>query len=129
MTAAERVSARAHHAQDVSLFGLDLALGFDSPRAGKDDPISSHMAADRSQETLALTRDRVVLLVRQEGEITGRDLNDLYRARADREGWARISYDSPRKRAAELLADGVLACTNEDAARGIGRIYCLGPNS
>lgn len=97
----------------------------DTPRARRSDPIASHLAADQSQQSIHIVKHRVLMLVRQEGEITGRDLNDLYRARGDRLGWDRISFDSPRKRAAELYEAGELIATNEDAKRGVGRIYAL----
>lgn len=108
---------------DTALF--DLGVGFDTARAGRSDPVASHMAADVSQHSRALIKSRVLLLVRQEQEINGRELNKLYQARADREGWDEVSYESPRKRAEELLRDGLLVASNEDAAVPGGRIYSI----
>lgn len=88
---------------------FDLAVGIDSPRARKTDPVQSHMAADRSQHTLHATKRAVLLLVVQEGELAGSEINDLYRARRDRNGWGPVAYDTPRKRAGELADDGFLS--------------------
>lgn len=91
----------------LSLF--DLAVGIDSPRARKTDPVQSHMAADRSYSTLHATKRAVLLLVLQEGELAGSQINDLYRGHRERYGWGPVAYDTPRKRAGELADDGFLS--------------------
>ena len=93
--------------QDTPLF--DLAVGFDDPRARKADRVQSHMAADRSQRTMHATKRAVLVLVTQEGELTGAELNDLYRARRDRHDWGQVAYETPRKRGEELEKDGFLS--------------------
>lgn len=105
-----------------SLF--DLGVGFDSPRTRRDDPVASHMAADQSANKITEVRKNIYYLLELHGPMTGTQLNDLYAFTATRrDWWTRVSYDSPRKRAAEMVADGLLMVTNEDAKRGIGRIY------
>lgn len=111
---------------EEALFGPDMQLAlFGGPDARGNDPIASHIAADQAQHTKALIRQRVLLLVRQEVSINGRDLNRLYSDRARREGWGDYSFESPRKRAEEMLRDGVLAASNEDGEIPGGRIYSL----
>jgi hypothetical protein len=67
----------------------------------------------------------VLLLVKQEGELTGAELNDLFSLRAARHGWDTYAWDSPRKRAGELAADGFLHITNIDDPRGTAHIYTM----
>lgn len=74
----------------------------DSARTGRNMPISSHRAADRSQPGLPVLRRRVLVLVRENDLITGAELNELYRETYKRREWDRASYDGPRKRAGEM---------------------------
>lgn len=92
---------------DTPLF--DLAVGIDAPRARKSDRAQSHLAADRSQRTMHATKRAVLLLVLQEVELPGNEINDLYRDRRDRYDWGPVAYDTPRKRAGELAEDGYLS--------------------
>lgn len=97
------------------LFDEDVFTG-SGPRAGKDDPIQSHMAADRSQKTLRIVKVRVLhLLAYRSRSLNGNDLNELYRDTAKANGWERVHFDSPRKRAGELARDGYLTATRTDA--------------
>jgi hypothetical protein len=82
------------------------------------------MAADQSADKLTEVRKNIVYLLELHGPMTGAQLNDLYAFTATRrDWWTKVSHDSPRKRAAEMAADGLLTVTNEEAKRGIGRIY------
>lgn len=94
-----------------------MIYGNDSPRAGKDHPVQSQMAADRSQPGLNEARRRILRLVAEFGpQIPGTRLNEEYPGYAARNGWKRLAYDSPRKRAGELAADGLLRKDLRDAA-------------
>lgn len=100
---------------DLPLFDPVELLAGDGPRARRTDRVQSHMAADRSQATVKPTKRAVLLLVLQEGELTSNEINDLYRARRDRNGWGVIAYETPRKRAEELEKDGFLEARHQTA--------------
>ena len=102
-----------------------IVMADDTARTRRTDPLSSHVAADRSQRTIAEVKAAVIALIRQEGELSGAELNDLYSLRAARNGWDECAWDSPRKRAGELARDGDLAVTNPDCPRGTPHIYTL----
>ena len=95
------------------MFDVQELLAGDGPRARLSDPVQSHMAADRSQATVKPTKRAVLILLLQEGEATGAELNDLYRLRAARNDWGSVAYDTPRKRAEELYKDGYLAARHQ----------------
>ena len=97
----------------------------DTVRVRRADPLSSHVAADKSARTIEQVKDAVVALVRQEGSLSGAELNDLYSPRAARNGWDDCAWDSPRKRAGELVKDNHLIVTNPDDPRGTPHIYAL----
>jgi DNA-binding PadR family transcriptional regulator len=96
---------------DTPLF--DLAVGIEAPRARKADRVQSHLAADRSQRTMHATKRAVLTLVLQEGELPGKEINDLYHNRRDRHDWGTVAPDTPRKRAGELAEDGYLSARYE----------------
>ena len=105
-----RVAARDHIAQDVPLF--DLAIGEDAPRARASDPVTSHLAADKSARGLSKLRVavlRVVSYFPHEGA-TGSLINAAYRNEHNRDDskFPQAHPDSPRKRAGELADDGYL---------------------
>ena len=93
---------------DISLFdGLEIPKPpmirpNDKNRTGKDMPLASHAAADRSQKGLPKLRRRVLILVRENPLITGADLNEMYRQTYKRRDWDWVSFDGPRKRAGEM---------------------------
>lgn len=93
---------------DVPMFDVEDLFTGSGPRVGRDAPIQSHMAADRSQRTMHATKRAVLELVQQNGEMSGSDLNDLYQLRAALQGWGKVSFDTPRKRAGELADAGFL---------------------
>jgi hypothetical protein len=89
----------------------------DVPRARRTDPAQSQLAADRSQPGLNEARRRILRLVAEFGpQIPGTRLNEEYPGYAARNGWKRLASDSPRKRAGELAADGLLRKDLRDAA-------------
>jgi hypothetical protein len=95
-----------------------MLWGDDYARTRRTDPVTSHLAGDASQRSMYATKRAVLHLVMQEGEVVGSEINDLYRLRAVREGWGRIAYDTPRKRAGELCQDGYLEVVDTRVADG-----------
>lgn len=76
----------------------------DSPRARVTDPDTSQRAADKSQASRALVRSRVLHILAYQGrQLTGNQINDHYVLYFGRD----VHFDSPRKRAGELVADGL----------------------
>jgi hypothetical protein len=97
----------------------------DTARARRNDPLTSHRAADKSARTKQRVADAVIILVRQQQSLTGSALNDLYRRRMRRYRWPLVHFDSPRKRAGELVREGLLIILNEDDKRGTEHEYAL----
>lgn len=106
----------------------------DAPRARRTDPVTSQIAADVSQRQMHDTKGHVLLVVSKgnpEG-MTGSEINDLYVFTSARRDWAKVGWDSPRKRAGELVSDGYLEIVGTRAAPGRGRsaiesVYALTP--
>lgn len=96
----------------------------DKARARLTDPLASHAAADQSAATIKHVADAVLWMIAHYGPCTGRELNDHYRNSARGRGWPVVSYDSPRKRAAELADDGRLVA-EVDGTRGHPAVYHL----
>lgn len=96
-----------------------MLLAGDSPRARTTDPLTSHAAADRSQKTRPSVRRAVLSLVSQFENLSGEEINGFYSTRDD---FAKVRYDSPRKRASELAADGYLLADRTD---GLAAVYTL----
>jgi len=90
----------------------------DTARTRKTDPHTSHLAGDVSAHGLRDAKTRVLELVSVHAPVTGSELNDLYRLTADRVGWRRLAWDSPRKRASELARDGFLEVVGVQTAAG-----------
>jgi hypothetical protein len=80
----------------------------DNPRTRSTDPVTSHQAADVSARSLRETKTHVLAVVRDNGPVTGSAINDLYVFAGARFGWKEVAWDSPRKRAGELVEDGYL---------------------
>jgi hypothetical protein len=97
---------------------LTLLPGGDTARTRRTDPATSHRAADVSQETMRLTKVRVLIVVRENGPLVGSEINDLYRFRSARTNWERVAWDTPRKRAGELASDGYLEVVGTRPAAG-----------
>lgn len=98
---------------DLPLFeDLDVPVVMDDPRGPATrfgDPIQSHRAADRSQATAPVVRARVLHILAYRGRrMTGNEINTEYAARWGT-GPNNSGFDSPRKRAGELVAAGLLA--------------------
>jgi hypothetical protein len=95
-----------------------LFVDDDIPRARRSDPVTSHIAADATQAGLKEAKLRVLTLVAQHQPVAGSHLNDLYRLHGSRMNWKRLAFDSPRKRAGELAADGYLEVAEYAVADG-----------
>jgi hypothetical protein len=100
-----------------------IIMDNDSPRARMSDPTESHAAADKSAETRREVRSAVIYLVGLWRGATGSQLNESYATGRSFYGWPDVHYDSPRKRAGELYADGLLTCFS--TPRGTERKYVL----
>ena len=105
---------------------IHSTIGEDSPRARRNDALSSHVGGDRSAVQKQHVADAVYLLIAQEGALDGAEINRLYQLRKRRNKWPlNIHFDSPRKRAGELAADGLVVILNADAPRGTPHVYAL----
>lgn len=104
--------------------GPQIVVNGDTARTRRTDPLTSHLAGDRSQETISQVKAIVLELVAYHGPLSGSQLNDLFVLWTDPYEW-HVHFDSPRKRAGELADEGLLVVTNADAKRGTERIYSL----
>lgn len=95
------------------------------PRTRLTDPISSHVAGDRSGETREAVADAVVRMLMDNGPMSGADLNKEYAIAQLVYGWPVAAYDSPRKRAGELAREGFIVVLNPDDPRGTPHIYAM----
>ena len=77
-----------------------------------------------SRSMFSDTLEAVVELITMLGPLTGQELNVFYRMRRNLHGWPVVAFESPRKRAAELVGT-LLVVVNEDArtTRGIPAVY------
>lgn len=81
----------------------------DTARTRTTDPTTSHMAGDTSAATIGLTKVGVLSVVRDNPDITGTHLNDQYMFAQSRHSWMpKVVWDSPRRRAGELVREGLL---------------------
>lgn len=112
---------------DILRPGPPTILFDDSPRTRKTDPVTSHAAADQSQRMMHDTKVHVLLVLSVHHELSGSDLNDMYRLATARHGWKKVAWDSPRKRAGELVKDGYLNIvgTREGTNGTLESVYAL----
>lgn len=99
----------------------------DKARTRLSDPLTSHHAADVSQPTMRQTKVAVLELIRMQGWLSSSEVNDQYAFACARLGWKRLAWDSPRKRAGELVEDGYLDVVDErPGANGVPEsVYAL----
>ncbi|MFF1633941.1 hypothetical protein [Leifsonia sp. NPDC058248] len=90
-----------------------MILGGDSPRVHRNDPITSHLAADRSQSSVSPVRARVLGILDAHGPLAAFEVCDLYADIAETQGWPRVHHESPRKRMSDMKRDGLLVDTHE----------------
>jgi hypothetical protein len=97
----------------------------DTARTRRTDPLTSHLAGDRSQTTLNDVRNAVAWIFTQLTSATGSEMNEMYRILRKEKGWPECHFDSPRKRTGELYADGELVLIEEGSGRNPERIFAL----
>jgi hypothetical protein len=90
--------------------------------ARSTDPETSFLAARAATAGLSAVRFSVLDAVYQFGPCTGSELNAMYAAYRDVNGWAVCSWDSPRKRFQELFRDGLVSLTD---TRGPEREFAI----
>ena len=93
---------------EVNVHPVFAIFGDDTARARRYDPITSHMAADRSSTALSETQIHVLDLFIEHGAMTDSELNDAYQVKAERLGWKQVRPDTPRKRRSDLSGKGLL---------------------
>ncbi|WP_434315880.1 hypothetical protein [Leifsonia sp. P73] len=96
---------------------LPMFLDGDSPRVHRNDPVTSHLAADKSQRTVNSVRDRVLQLLAEQGPMAAFEVCDEYAERAD---WPHVHHETPRKRMSDMKRDGILVETGETRINGEG---------
>lgn len=102
-----------------------IVMGGDTARARRTDPLSSHVAADKSAATRGQVHEAVVALITDFGPMNGQQLNEQYRELRIFRGWPVVAFESPRKRAAELIGTR-LHVVNPLDPRGTPAIYAIG---
>jgi hypothetical protein len=94
-----------------------MVLDGDSPRVHVNDPVTSHLAADKSQRTVHSVRDRVLQLISEQGPMAAFEVCNEYAERAD---WPKVHHESPRKRMSDMKREGLLVETGETRINGEG---------
>lgn len=72
--------------------------------ARRTDPGSSKVAANVATYSMPIVKRSVLDLLSNNEALTGNTINEVYRS----EGYPKCAWDSPRKRAGELVRDGYL---------------------
>jgi hypothetical protein len=85
----------------------------DRPRVHKSDPVTSHMAADKSQKTVKSVRARVLDILNECGSLAAFEVCEVYARRAQVGGWPHVTHEAPRKRMSDLKKDGLLVETGQ----------------
>jgi hypothetical protein len=99
---------------------LPMILDGDSPRAHRHDPITSHLAGDKSQVTVHSVRDHVLDIIRDCGPLAAFEVCDIYAAMSRNHGWPKVHRESPRKRMSDMKRDGILVDTDETRTNAEG---------
>lgn len=90
-----------------------MMLDGDTPRVHRNDPVTSHTAADKSQRTAPSVRERVLELLAHHGPMAAFEVCDWYAFDSKRLGWSHVHHESPRKRLSDLKRDGLVVETGE----------------
>lgn len=85
-----------------------LEMNGDSARTRRNDRLTSHLAGDKSQADIHDVEAAVLRIVAEQPGIVGTEVNQAYAEARDDRGWPFRAWDSPRKRAGELLDAGLL---------------------
>lgn len=103
---------------------IHSTIGEDNPRVRRHDPIQSHAAADRSARSRDAVFGEVLRLIFELGPLTGVELNGIYQAKhSSPADPLRVAFESPRKRAAELVERGLLYRLGEGDSAGHADVY------
>lgn len=92
----------------------------DSARARRSDPITSHLAADRTSGNLPQMQSLVLGIFKILGNATDEELGTYYAIEWHSQGWPQAHPDSPRKRRSELSARGLIQDSGERRANSFG---------
>lgn len=104
----------------------EIVMVPDSARAGKNHPITSHLAADRSAPAIPAVNMAVLTMLREHMVLVGTEMNRIYQEQAERRGWPLpLHFDSCRKRAGEMQKLGLVLVLNEEAPRGTENEFTL----
>lgn len=90
-----------------------LFLDGDTPRVHRNDPVTSHLAADKSQTHMLSVRERVLQLLADRGPMAAFELCEAYASQGKRCGWPPVHHESPRKRMSDMKRDGILVDTGD----------------
>jgi hypothetical protein len=93
-----------------------IVMDGDTARTRLTDRLTSHLAGNKSQVNMTAIEQAVLRLVAEHGNLVGTELNVHYSDNWLYRGWPRKAWDSPRKRAGELLEAGLL--TEAGSRRG-----------
>lgn len=94
------------------------------PLARTTDPNQSHTAASRMKRRRDAVFAEVLHIIHDLGPLTGVELNGIYATKHDRlDDPLHVAYESPRKRAAELVDRGLLHRMGEGDSAGHSDVY------
>lgn len=80
-----------------------LAIGNDTARTGLNDPVTSHIAGDRSAPYVSKLQQIVLhLIASAEFGLTDTELDDEYKRLQPERGWPSVRDETPRKRRSDL---------------------------
>lgn len=97
-----------------------MLLDGDTPRVHRNDPLTSHLAADKSQRTVGTVREHVRDIIDAFGPLAAFEVCDLYPKIAAANGWPHVHHESPRKRMSDMKRDGLLVETGETRVNAEG---------
>jgi hypothetical protein len=105
-----------------------IHLAGDTPRAGRNDPEASHVAADRSSRTRNKIANAVLEILAADGPMTGGEMNEAYRIwrESNPRTFPMCHFDSPRKRLGELAEDA-LADVISHRHKTVEAVYKVSP--
>ena len=93
---------------------LDVPMVFPgSADTRRTDPITSHMAADKTAATLTQVQAVVLAIFKARGNLTDSELNTHYELSWMSQGWPEQHPDSPRRRRSQLTARGLIVDSGE----------------
>src|SRR5690554_637736 len=85
----------------------------DEPRTRRTDPLTSHMAGDKTAATLTQVQSVVLAIFKARGNLTDSELNTHYELLWATNDWPEQHPDSPRRRRSQLTARGLIVDSGE----------------